>query len=76
MENGLRRSGRFIGMARRIFKEENVPQDLVWLCQVESAWSPIARSWAAAVGLWQFIPGTGASYGLKPLSLRTRNCMP
>ncbi len=65
MENGLRRSGRFIGMARRIFKEENVPQDLVWLCQVESAWSPIARSWAAAVGLWQFIPGTGASYGLK-----------
>lgn len=65
MENGLRRSGRFIAMARRIFKEENVPQDLVWLCQVESAWSPIARSWAAAVGLWQFIPGTGSQYGLK-----------
>ena len=65
MENGLRRSGRFIAMARRIFKEENVPQDLVWLCQVESAWSPIARSWAAAVGLWQFIPGTGANYGLQ-----------
>ena len=65
METGLRRSGRFIAMARRIFKEENVPQDLVWLCQVESAWSPIARSWASAVGLWQFIPGTGAQYGLK-----------
>jgi membrane-bound lytic murein transglycosylase D len=65
MENGLRRSGRFIVMARRIFKEEGVPQDLVWLCQVESAWSPIARSWAAAVGLWQFIPSTGANYGLK-----------
>jgi membrane-bound lytic murein transglycosylase D len=65
METGLRRSGRFIAMARRIFKEENVPQDLVWLCQVESAWSPIARSWAAAVGLWQFIPGTGSQYGLK-----------
>jgi membrane-bound lytic murein transglycosylase D len=65
MENGLRRSGRFISMARRIFKEEGVPQDLVWLCQVESAWSPIARSWAAAVGLWQFIPSTGSTYGLK-----------
>ena len=65
METGLRRSGRFLAMARRIFKEENVPQDLVWLCQVESAWSPIARSWAAAVGLWQFIPCTGAQYGLK-----------
>lgn len=64
MENGLRRSGRFIDMARRIFREEGVPQDLVWLGQVESAWSPMARSWAAAVGLWQFIPGTAARFGL------------
>ena len=65
MEQGLRRSGRFMEMARKIFKEEGVPQDITWLCQVESAWSPIARSWAAAVGLWQFIPGTGARYGLR-----------
>jgi len=65
MESGLRRSGRFIDMARRIFREEGVPQDLVWLGQVESAWSPMARSWASAVGLWQFIPGTGAQYGLR-----------
>lgn len=65
MEQGLRRSGRFMEMTRKIFKEEGVPQDIAWLCQVESAWSPIARSWAAAVGLWQFIPGTGARYGLR-----------
>jgi membrane-bound lytic murein transglycosylase D len=64
MENGLRRSGRFLEMAQRIFREEGVPQDLVWLGQVESAWSPMARSWAAAVGLWQFISGTAARYGL------------
>lgn len=65
MEQGLRRSGRFMEMARKTFKEEGVPQDIAWLCQVESAWSPVARSWAAAVGLWQFIPGTGARYGLR-----------
>ncbi|MDX2034851.1 MAG: transglycosylase SLT domain-containing protein [Blastocatellia bacterium] len=65
MENGLRRSGRFMTMARKIFKEEGVPQDIAWLGQVESAWSPVARSWAAAVGLWQFIPGTGARFGLR-----------
>jgi membrane-bound lytic murein transglycosylase D len=65
MEQGLRRSGRFIEMAQKIFKEEGVPQDIAWLGQVESAWSPVARSWAAAVGLWQFIPGTGARYGLR-----------
>ncbi len=64
MEQGLRRSGRFMTMARKIFKEEGVPQDIAWLGQVESAWSPVARSWAAAVGLWQFIPGTGARFGL------------
>lgn len=65
MEQGLRRSGRFMAMSRKIFKEEGVPQDLVWLCQVESAWLPNARSWAAAVGLWQFIAGTGTRFGLQ-----------
>ena len=65
MEQGLRRSGRFLEMAQKIFKEEGVPQDIAWLGQVESAWSPVARSWAAAVGLWQFIPETGARYGLR-----------
>ena len=65
MESGLRRSGRYMAMTRKIFKEEGVPQDIAWLGQVESAWSPIARSWAAAVGLWQFIPATGARYGLR-----------
>ena len=65
MEQGLRRSGRFLEMAQRIFKEEGVPQDIAWLGQVESAWSPVARSWAAAVGLWQFIPDTGSRYGLR-----------
>lgn len=65
MEQGLRRAGRYMALAKRIFKEEGVPQDLVWLGQVESAWSPYARSWAAAVGLWQFIPGTGSRFGLE-----------
>lgn len=65
MERGLQRAGKYMNMARRIFKEEGVPQDLAWLGQVESAWSPNARSWAAAVGLWQFIPGTAARFGLR-----------
>jgi membrane-bound lytic murein transglycosylase D len=32
---------------------------------VESAWKPSALSWAAASGLWQFIPGTGSRFGLQ-----------
>jgi membrane-bound lytic murein transglycosylase D len=65
METGLRRSGQFQRMARKIFREEGVPEDITWLGQVESAWRVKALSWAAASGLWQFIPGTGQTYGLR-----------
>jgi membrane-bound lytic murein transglycosylase D len=65
MESGLRRSGVYMKMARQIFKEEGVPVDITWLGQVESAWKPRAMSWAAASGLWQFVPGTGRQFGLR-----------
>ncbi|MDQ2922419.1 MAG: transglycosylase SLT domain-containing protein [Acidobacteriota bacterium] len=65
MESGLRRSGQYMKMARQIFKEEGVPIDITWLGQVESAWKPKAVSWAAASGLWQFVPGTGRQFGLR-----------
>lgn len=64
MEAGLQRSVRFREMAQRIFKQEGVPTDLVWLAQVESGWNPYAYSWAAARGIWQFIPSTGSRFGL------------
>jgi membrane-bound lytic murein transglycosylase D len=65
METGLRRSGRFRAMAERIFKEEGVPLDIIWLAQVESVWTPYALSSAAAKGIWQFIPSTGERFGLR-----------
>src|SRR3989440_4736140 len=65
MQAGLRRSGRFMRIARDTFRREGVPEGITWLGQVESAWSPKARSWAGASGLWQFVGGTGAQYGLR-----------
>ena len=65
MENGLRRSGQYMKMARQIFKEEGVPIDITWLGQVESSWKPKALSWASASGLWQFVPSTGRQFGLR-----------
>lgn len=65
MEVGLYRSGMFMSMARRIFREEGVPENIAWLGQVESAWKPSAMSHMAASGLWQFIPATGQRYGLR-----------
>lgn len=64
MAAGLQRSVRFRGMAERIFKQEGVPTDLIWLAQVESGWNPYAYSSAAAKGIWQFIPATGSRFGL------------
>lgn len=64
MEAGFQRSARYRDMAERIFKEEGVPTDLVWLAQVESGWNPYSLSWASAKGIWQFIPSTGARFGL------------
>jgi membrane-bound lytic murein transglycosylase D len=65
MEAGLRRSGRFMKIARETFRREGVPEDITWLGQVESAWQMRAHSWAGASGLWQFVSGTGTQYGLR-----------
>ena len=65
MENGLRRSGQFMRLARQIFAQEGVPLDITWLGQVESAWKVRAVSWASASGLWQFVPATGRRFNLR-----------
>ena len=36
----------------------------MYLSMMESGLNPTARSWARAVGLWQFIKSTGNLYGL------------
>ena len=61
----LKRSGRYIDLMRGILREEGIPQDLVYVAMVESAFKPSAHSRAAAHGFWQFISGTGRRYGLK-----------
>jgi membrane-bound lytic murein transglycosylase D len=64
MELWLSRSGKYLPMMSKIFKEEGVPQQLFYLSMVESGLNPTARSWANAVGMWQFIKQTGKLYGL------------
>jgi membrane-bound lytic murein transglycosylase D len=64
-EKYLYRAGRYFPVMFEIFDEENVPHELVYLSMVESGVNPLARSWAKAVGMWQFIKRTGQLYGLK-----------
>ncbi len=61
----LKRSGRYFDLMRGVLKEEGVPQDLVYVAMVESAFKYQAHSRAAAHGFWQFVAGTGKRYGLR-----------
>jgi membrane-bound lytic murein transglycosylase D len=65
MERWLSRSGKYFNMMARIFEEEKTPQQLIFLSMPESGLNPRARSWARAVGLWQFMRETGRIYDLK-----------
>ncbi len=59
------RSGYYFPMMKKVFAEEGLPQELIYLSLIESGLNPCARSIASAVGLWQFIRSTGSQYGLK-----------
>ncbi|HET6763681.1 MAG TPA: lytic transglycosylase domain-containing protein, partial [Longimicrobiaceae bacterium] len=61
----LKRSGRYEGMIRAKLRARGMPEDLVYLSMIESGFNPTARSRAQAVGLWQFMEGTGRGYGLR-----------
>ncbi|WP_428236396.1 LysM peptidoglycan-binding domain-containing protein [Gracilimonas sp.] len=65
METWLQRAVKYQPMMRKIFREEGVPEELTYLAFIESGLNPSARSWAAAVGMWQFIRATGSVYGLE-----------
>ena len=60
----LARLGRYEGMIRERLRSKRLPEDLVYLTLVESGLSNTAVSRARAVGMWQFIAGTGRLYGL------------
>ena len=61
----LQRSGRYLPLMREILRENGLPEDLVYIAMIESAFKSQAHSRAAAKGYWQFISGTGKRYGLK-----------
>jgi membrane-bound lytic murein transglycosylase D len=61
---GLKRSGRYKPMIERILREEGVPEELIFLAQAESGFTPRAMSRALCVGVWQFAAFRGREYGL------------
>ena len=63
-ERWLKRSGRYMELFRTVLQKEGMPPDLVHLVFVESGFNVNARSYAAAVGPWQFLRSTSRLFGL------------
>lgn len=59
------RAGRYAPLMGKILEEHGLPRDLIFLAMAESGFTNEAKSWARAVGPWQFMPFTGRKYGLK-----------
>ena len=61
----LERGARYEPMIRERLAAQGLPGDLFYLAMIESGWSSEAVSRAYAVGMWQFMRGTGRGYGLR-----------
>lgn len=64
------RANRYMFHVVQELEKRNMPTELALLPIIESAFNPQAHSSAAAVGLWQFMPGTGRDYNLKQNSFK------
>lgn len=60
----IARSGRYLPMIQRIFRERGLPEELAYTAMIESGFSPRAVSRVGAKGMWQFMDATARRYGL------------
>jgi len=55
----------FFNMMETVLIDNNLPPQLKYLAVIESRLNPVSKSWAGAVGPWQFMPSTAIGLGLK-----------
>jgi len=59
----IKKANRYFPMIEKILEEENVPDDMKYLCVAESALSPVVSP-SGAAGFWQFMETTANEYGM------------
>jgi membrane-bound lytic murein transglycosylase D len=64
MRGLLTRKGRYGALLAAKLKAAQLPEDLVYLAMVESAYDPRAKSEVGALGLWQLMAAPATGYGL------------
>ncbi len=65
MRRYLTRADKYLPMVKATVREHGLPEDIAYLVMLESGANPEARSPANALGMWQFMPATARSYGLR-----------
>ncbi len=61
----IERGERYLFYVVEEVERRGMPSEIALLPMIESAYNPRAYSSAHASGMWQFIPSTGKTYGLK-----------
>jgi membrane-bound lytic murein transglycosylase D len=65
VQRSFERSELYLYYIVKQLESRGMPLELALLPMIESAYEPYAYSRARAMGLWQFVPGTGSRFGLK-----------
>jgi len=59
---GVKRSFAYLPHIETVFRQEDLPHELIYLPHVESSFNPEAMSHVGAAGMWQFMRGTARGY--------------
>jgi len=65
IQEALNRAQPYLADFRAIFREQGLPEDLVYLPIIESGFRTHAVSRARATGMWQFMAATARLFGLR-----------
>jgi len=61
----IKKANRYFPVVAAILKENDIPEDMIYLMAIESSVVPKARSYAGAAGLWQLMTDNARSLGLE-----------
>ena len=61
----IKRGEKYRPMIEAVLIDKGLPLDIYYIALIESGFVNSARSKASAVGMWQFMKGTGKRYGLR-----------
>jgi membrane-bound lytic murein transglycosylase D len=65
MRSWLISQGRYRDLILSRLRAARLPEDLLYVCMIESSYDPRDSSRVGAAGLWQFMPAGGKIYGLR-----------